>query len=146
MKKLLLSLLLSISALCSYGQSEPTNLITYNVSSQRMVWSDVDKKYIFFDINVRHIESNMWQFMFNDNHTGNITMTNISTGTIYKFTIYQWEIRVNEEGVNYLWIDCLQIVDSQRVTILVNTYPTGKLVSVFIADKQLALFFDSLQD
>lgn len=146
MKKLLFSLLFAVSSLCLYGQSEPTNLITYNTASQRMVWSDVDNEYLFFDINPRHRESNMWQFMFNDNHTGSITMTNISTGTIYKFTIYQWEIRVNDDGINYLWIDCLQVVDSQRITILVNTYPNGKMVSTFMPDKQLCIFFDNLQE
>jgi len=92
----------------------------------------------------RYRDANFWQFTFNDNNTGYVKMTNVSSEDFYEFTIYDWEIRENTNGDDYLWIDAIQKIDYKKVTIIVNTYPSGKLISVFMPDDKLAIFFDNL--
>jgi len=137
---------MTVTTLVTYGQSskQPNNLITHHSSVQRMIWSDVDDEYMFFDLKERYRDANFWQFTFNDNNTGYVKMTNVSSEDFYEFTIYDWEIRENTNGDDYLWIDAIQKIDYKKVTIIVNTYPSGKLISVFMPDDKLAIFFDNL--
>ena len=137
-----------ITTTCAYGQNstdEPSVLITRFTSSDRMVWSEVENKYMFFDLNEREYDPCVWLSYFNDNGTGKIKMINVNNGETYQFSIYDYQMGENDNGI-YLEIDAIQITDSQKVTIIVNEYENGfKMVSVFLPDDNLAIFFDTEQ-
>ena len=143
MKKALLTILLAVSSLTAYSQSGGT-IITKFTSIQRMIWSDIDDKHLFFDLEKRYSDINVWQMNFNENHSGVIKMTSSKTDEVYAFNIYNWEIRTNNYGEDYIWVDVLQVSDSQRCTILINSYDEGKMISIFMPESQLCMFFDNL--
>lgn len=140
-----MGVLMSITTLCAYGQDTYSHL-TDHVKTERMVWSESDNEYLFFDLEERHIDKCFWVFTFNKNRTGDIKMTNAESGDVYTFKIYNWEIRKNNDGREYIWIDVIQSNDSQKLTIIFTSYDTGKMISVFMPDDKLAVFFDNLDD
>lgn len=146
MKKLILVLLVTLTALSAYGQKpaeEPSVLITRNTSTQRMVWSDVEDEWMFFDLVDRYSDNNVWLSYFNSNGSGYMKMVRVSTGEEFAFTIYGYEMRENDRG-EYLWIDALQVHDGQKVTILVQEYGQGiKMVTVFMPTSKVVLYFDT---
>ena len=100
---------------------------------------------MFFDLNEREYDPCVWLSYFNDNGTGKIKMINVNNGETYQFSIYDYQMGENDNGI-YLEIDAIQITDSQKVTIIVNEYENGfKMVSVFLPDDNLAVFFDTEQ-
>ena len=109
-----------------------------------MVWSNVDNKNLFFDLKDRYYDVNVWELNFNDNRSGTIKITNTKTDEVYAFNIYNWEIRTDDNGKDYIWVDVLQISDSQRCTILITSYDSGKMISVFMPESQMCMFFDNL--
>lgn len=146
MKKILLGLLVVLTTLGAYGQNNSHNLITHSSSSQTMVWSDTEKEYMFFDLEKSHPDYCSWMIIYNDNHTGSVKMTNIASDVVYNIIIYNYEILQDDEGMDYIWMDCIQQHNSQKLTITLNSYTNGKFISVFMPDSQLALFFSSLKD
>lgn len=143
---MIFGVLMAITALSAYGQkpsNEPSVLITRNTSTQRMVWSEVDDEWMFFDLTERHPDNNVWLSYFNDNGSGYMKMIRVSNNEEFPFTIYDYEMRENDRG-EYLWIDALQTSDGQKVTILVQEYGEGiKMVSVFMPDSKVVLYFDT---
>lgn len=100
---------------------------------------------MFFDLNEREYDPCVWLSYFNDNGTGKIKMINVNNGETYQFSIYDYQMGENDNGP-YLEIDAIQTTDSQKVTILVNEYSNGfKMVSVFLPDDKLVVFFDTEQ-
>ena len=148
MKKLILGLFVTLTALSAYGQKpaeEPSVLITRNTSTQRMVWSDVQDEWMFFDLTERHSDNNVWLSYFNDNGSGYMKMIRVSNNEEFAFTIYDYEMRENDRG-QYLWIDALQIHDGQKVTVLVQEYGEGiKMVTIFMPKSNVVLYFDTEQ-
>ena len=148
MKKLILGLFVTLTALSAYGQKpteEPSVLITRNTSTQRMVWSDVQDEWMFFDLTERHPDNNVWLSYFNDNGSGYMKMIRVSNNEEFAFTIYDYEMRENDRG-QYLWIDALQIHDGQKVTVLVQEYGEGiKMVTIFMPKSNVVLYFDTEQ-
>ena len=143
MKRILLTFLLAVISLTAYSQNNKT-IITKFTSIQRMVWSNVDNKNLFFDLKDRYYDVNVWELNFNDNRSGTIKITNTKTDEVYAFNIYNWEIRTDDNGKDYIWVDVLQISDSQRCTILITSYDSGKMISVFMPESQMCMFFDNL--
>ena len=148
MKKLLFGLLVTLTTLSAYGQKpaqEPSVLITRHTSTQKMVWSDLDEKWMFFDKDERRPETHVWLTYFNDNGTGYIKMYNISDGEFYEMNIYNYELGENKYGGRSLDIDAVQITDGQKITIIVNEYEdkTNKMVTIFLPSDGLAIFFDT---
>lgn len=147
MKKLLFGLLVTLTTLSAYGQKpaqEPSVLITRHTSTNQMVWSDLDNKWMFFDKDERRPEANVWLTYFNDNGTGYIKMFNVASGDFYEMNIYNYEMGTNQQGGRKLEIDAIQVTDGQKITIIVNEYEEGiKMVSVFLPEDGLAIFFDT---
>jgi len=146
MKKFLFGVLVTLTTLSAYGQKpkeEPSLLITRNTSTQRMVWSDVEDEWMFFDLAERYPDNNVWLTYFNDNGSGYMKMVRVSNNEEFQFTIYKYEMRENERG-EYLWIDALQSFDGQKVTILIQEYGEGiKMITIFMPDSNIVLYFDA---
>jgi hypothetical protein len=146
MKKVLLGLMLTFAVLTANAQSQSGTTIMKRTSSQRMVWSDVDDKWLFFPLRERHYEASVWETLLNDNGTGSIRITNVDSEITYGINIYKWEMRTNDDGQQYIWIEGIQISDSQRLQVIMNSYSNGKMYTVFMPDSQLAIFFDNLTE
>ena len=148
MKKFLLGLLFVLTTAFAYGQkptNEPSVLITRHLSSNRMVWSNTDNKHLFFDLDERAPENCVWLSYFNDNGTGYIKMIKVSNSVVYDFNIYDYVMKEDDNG-QYLRIEAIQTSNGEKVTILVNTYEDDggwKMVSIFLPESDLALFFDT---
>lgn len=147
MKKLLL-ILLTLVSLSTFAQTT-NSVTTLNVATSKMVWSNIDNKYIFVDVDKRHYARFVWTFTFNDNHTGNINSVHVQRGETvkYGFIIYTWEIRQNDNGEDFIWIDAMQVSDSQKVTIMVNrNYHGENMISVFMPESETHLCFDNFDE
>ena len=135
MKKFFFIFLFLISFI-SFGKT--TNVVkTFNTSSSKMVWSDIDEKYLFFDLDERHYSIFEWTISLNQNKTGYIRAIHIErTGdTKYAFNVHNWEIKQNDRGENYIWIDSIQVSDSQKVTLLINkNHYNEQLLSLFMPE------------
>lgn len=110
-----------------------------------MVWSNTDNKHLFFDLDERAPENCVWLSYFNDNGTGYIKMIKVSNSVVYDFNIYDYVMKEDENG-QYLRIEAIQTSNGEKVTILVNTYEDDggwKMVSIFLPESDLALFFDT---
>lgn len=147
MKKLffIFTLLFSI---VSFGQT--TNTVkTFNMSSSRMVWSETDDKFLFFDLDERHYSIFQWTITLNENNTGVISATHIGRDeyTKYNFNIYDWQIKQNDRGENYIWIDAIQVSDSQKVTLLINKNQYNEqLFSLFMPESKIMFIFDNFNE
>ena len=146
MKKLILSFVLALTSFGAFSQNNLHNVITNSISTQRMVWSDIDDEWLFFDLEEEHLEYYSWLVNFNDNHTGTIKITGVKNQKIYDLIIYNWEIRQDEDEKDYIWMDIMQTFNSEKGTIMLNEYPNGKFISVFLPDSQLAIFFSNLEE
>ena len=146
MKRLILGLFVTLTALSAYGQKPdelPSVLITRNTSTQRMVWSDVDDEYMFFDLKDRYRDINIWLSYFNDNGTGYIKMIREYNNEFIELNIYNYEMKEDEEGT-YLKVQAIQAKDGQKVTLIIQDYGDGfKMLTVFMPDDQLAIYFDT---
>lgn len=147
MKKLLL-LLFGLLSFTTLAQSQ-YEITTYYSASSKMVWSDVDNKYLFFNLDERHLARFEWEFILNDNHTGRVSAVHISRNDRdnYNFNIYNYEIRENKDGREYLWIDAIQISDSQKVTFIVDRNSYGEnMISIFMPESDLQIVFDNFDE
>ena len=147
MKKLFFLFVLLFS-LKSFSQTN-TSVSTYNVATSDMVWSDMDEKYLFFPVDERHFAKFVWNFTFNDNYTGAIKSSHIgrTENTNYGFNIYKWEIRNNNDGSEYIWVDAIQVSDSQKVTFIINKNSYGEnMISLFMPEKNKFLTFDNFNE
>ena len=146
MKRLILGLFVTLTALSAYGQKPdelPSVLITRHTSTQRMVWSDVDDEYMFFDLKDRYRDINVWLSYFNDNGTGYIQMIREYNNEFIELNVYNYEIKEDVEGT-YLKVQAIQSKDGQKITVIVQDYGDGfKMVTVFMPDDQLAIYFDT---
>ena len=146
MKRLLFGLLVALTTLSAYGQkplTEPSVLITRNTSTQRMVWSDVDDEFMFFDLKDRYRDINVWLSYFNENGTGYIKMIREYNNEFIELNIYNYEMKEDEEGT-YLKVQAIQAKDGQKVTLIIQDYGDGfKMLTVFMPDDQLAIYFDT---
>ena len=146
MKKILFGLLVALTTLSAYGQKPdelPSVLITRNTSTQRMVWSDVDDEYMFFDLKDRYRDINVWLSYFNDNGTGYIQMIREYNNEFIELNVYNYEIKEDAEGT-YLKVQAIQSKDGQKVTVIIQDYGDGlKMVTVFMPLDQLAIYFDT---
>ena len=146
MKRLILGLFVTLTALSAYGQKPdelPSVLITRNTSTQRMVWSDVDDEYMFFDLKDRYRDINVWLSYFNDNGTGYIQMIREYNNEFIELNVYNYEIKEDAKGT-YLKVQAIQSKDGQKVTLIIQDYGDGfKMVTVFMPDDQLAIYFDT---
>ena len=147
MKKFFFIFLFLISFI-SFGQT--TNVVkTFNTSSSKMVWSDIDEKYLFFDLDERHYSIFEWTISLNQNNTGYIQAIHIErTGdTKYAFNVHNWEIKQNDRGENYIWIDSIQVSDSQKVTLLINkNHYNEQLLSLFMPESNIMFIFDNFNE
>ena len=146
MKKLLV-VLLGLMSFVMMGQTK--YLTTYYSTVSNMVWSQSDQKYLFFELEPRHLSRFEWTFNFNENHTGTIYSNHHQRGEVtkYGFNIYKWEIRQMDDGRDYIWIDAIQVSDSQKVTFIIdkNTYGEN-LVSLFMLESNKHLTFDNFDE
>jgi hypothetical protein len=143
MKKIILGILLTITTLSSFGQNTTTS-VTRHVSTDKMVWSDSDEKWVFISNEDRRNETVVWEFTLDEDRTGKIKANSVDTEDIYTFTVYNWEIRVNDSGLEYLWIEMVQNVNNEKGTFMINVYPEGRVYSAFLPKSNLVVYFDNL--
>ena len=147
MKRLILAFVVAVTSFGAYAQTK-ADIVTKHRHMQTMVWSDTEGEYMFFDYNSigREDFDAFWHFELKEVGTGNVKMTDIATEEYYLFSIYKWEIRTDKNGEQFIWIDFIEPKTSDRGTILVNDYPgEGKMISIFMPESKLAIFFDNLK-
>ena len=147
MKKLILAFVVAVTSFGAYAQTK-ADIVTKHRHMQTMVWSDTEGEYMFFDQDDygRTDYSVFWQFELKEIGTGYIKMNDIETGKYYEFSVYKWEIRTDKNGKQFIWIDFIEPITSDRGTILFNDYSgEGKMISIFMPESKLAIFFDSLK-
>lgn len=145
MKKILFGLLVALTTLSAYGQNSVKDvnvLVTHNLSTQRMVWSDSQNEYMFFDLAERYTEHNVFLSDFNNDGSGYIKLIRVESSDVYEFTVYNYETRSNDKG-DYIWIDAIQIVDSQKVTFIIQELgEKNKMLTLFMPESKLVIYFD----
>jgi hypothetical protein len=121
------------------------NVITDQLRIDNMIWNQSLEKFSYFEKEARHYNKVVWEFTLNNNHTGSIKVTELGDGDKYGFNIYNWEFRKNEQGQDFIWADVIQVSNSEKATIMVNSNQLKQqMVSVFMPDSRLVLFFDNM--
>lgn len=139
MKKYLLIALTALSTTL-FGQISG-RMITHHVSTQSMVWSDVDQEYFYFPKAERYYEDNLIETTLNDDKSGKIVITNIATEDRYDFLIHD-AIFDNQRGT--ITLQCIEVNTSTRCTIVVVADGPNRLVSVFMPTEKLVVHLDNL--
>ena len=82
------------------------------------------------------------------NGSGYIQVDNITDNEKYGITIYLWEVRTNDKGEQYVWIDGVERKDFEKLTILVSKGPqeNTNMISAFLPESQMAIFFDNFNE
>ena len=145
MKKLLFILAFATTSL--FGQ-QTYNIVTHGTSIQNMVWSTYDEEYVFVENKPRHYKRVLWTITLIPNGSGYIQVDNITDNEKYGITIYLWEVRTNDKGEQYVWIDGVERKDFEKLTILVSKGPQDNtnMISAFLPESQMAIFFDNFNE
>ena len=144
MKKVLLTLAVVFTALTAAAQNT-FNVVTDKMEINDMIWNPSLKEYFFFEKEARTYKKVVWEVTLNSNHTGAIRVTELKDGDKYGFNIYNWEFRQNDKGKDFIWIDAIQVSNSEKVTIMVDANALKQqLISIFMPDSKVALFFDNM--
>jgi hypothetical protein len=143
MKKIL-GLILLLSSFFISAQNT-FNVITDQLRIDNMIWNQSLEEFSYFEKEARHYSKVVWEFTLNSNHTGSVKVTELGDGDKYGFNIYNWEFRKNEQGQDFIWADVIQVSNSEKATIMVNSNQLKQqMVSVFMPDSRLVLFFDNM--
>jgi hypothetical protein len=141
MKKLFLLFFVLISFV-SFGQLSGTILTTARTINS-MNWSELDKKFIFFETVPRGRSNWRWIFDVDQSKIGNIQAEDLNDNEWFKFNVYDWE-NINMEGATAVIFKTIQQNGGQKVEIIVAKYPSGnQMISVFINEDDLAVYFDN---
>lgn len=112
-----------------------------------MIWSSVDEKFLFFEKVERHYSKVVWEFILNDNGTGTVKVTELGDGDKYGFNIYSWEVKQNEKNRDYIWMDAIQVSNSEKVTVMVNSNDLQQqMITIFLPDSKMCIFFDNMSN
>lgn len=142
--KRIFTYLLFFLPLLSFAQNS-YNIVTDKVRIDDMVWSSVDEEFLFFEKVPRRLSTVVWEFTLNDNKTGVVRVTELEDGDKYGFTVYDWNIRQDNYERDYIWIDAIQVSNSEKVTIMVQPNELKQhLISVFMPDSKICIFFDNM--
>lgn len=141
MKRLLLLFFVLIS-FTSYGQLSGT-ILTTSRTINSMNWSELDQKFLFFETVPRGRSNWRWIFDIDPSKVGNIQAEDLGENDWYKFNVYDWE-NINVEGATAVIFRTIQQNGGQKCEIIVAKYPSGnQMISVFIAEDKLAVYFDN---
>ncbi len=145
MKKLLFILAFATTSL--FGQ-KTYNIVTHGTTIQNMVWSSSDEEYVFIENKSRHYKRVLWTITLSENRSGYIQVDNITDNEKYGITIYLWEVRTDDKGGQYVWIDGIQQKDFEKLTILISKGPeeNTNMISAFLPESQMAIFFDNFNE
>ena len=144
MKKVLLTLAVLFATLTAVAQNT-YNIVTVNMRMDDMVWSKADEQFLYFEKIQRHYQKVIWEVTLNDNQTGTIKVTELGDGDKYGFNIYNWDVRTDDKGLDYVWMDAIQVSNSEKVTIMVSGNALKQqLISVFMPDSKVCIFFDNM--
>ena len=124
MKKLLLILLTTLFTVTSYAQELfHRTVTTTNASTNQMVWSYSDNKYIFIDNQDKMSFLAKWEFSFNDNGGS------IISGNIF-YTIKKYYTTKTEEGVDIVFITAYNHKIDRDIDVILGS-PEGELFMAF---------------
>ena len=147
MKKLLF-LLVTLLSLSAFGQTKGV-IVTHYFSTQRMVWSDVDNEWLFFDNDDLTRRSCQWNFTLEDDGSGTVYMEElIKDGDEYELVIYDWNITPigDCDGIDSKFI---QKIDGQKGSVMIQKCIVGGVakhaISIFLPETQLFIYFDNFQ-
>ena len=144
MKKVLLTLAVVFTALTAAAQNT-FNVVTDKMEISNMVWSETLQEHSFFEKEARTYKKVVWEVTMNNNHTGTVKVTELKDGDKYGFNIYNWEFRKDNKGQDFIWMDAIQVSNSEKVTILVSANEQKQqMISVFMPDSKIAIFFDNM--
>jgi len=117
-------------------------IFTDHTTANDMVWSDIEKKFMFFDKIDRFEEFNMIETNVNSFGTGTIVITKIKTRQMYTFTVYKTEVNQNDEGRDYVKFECIEVDSGNQCTFIFLTSGDKRLVNVMLPADKLAIFMD----
>jgi len=144
MKKLLLTLLVVLTT--NLSAQITGRMITDHTSTQDMVWSEVESKYMFFNKLARCEEYNMIETNVNQSNTGKIVITDIKTKVTYTFTVYQVNYDKTEEGTEFVRCECIEVQTGDQCTFIFTKYGDHRMVSIMMPSSRLAVFMDDFGD
>lgn len=140
MKKLLLILLVVLTT--NLSAQITGRMITDHTSTQDMIWSEIEGKYMFFPKVERHEEYNMIETNINQAGTGKIIVTDIKTKEIFTWTVYNVGYNKNEEGTEFINCECIEVQTGNQCTFIFSKYGDHRMVSVMMPTSQIAVFMD----
>ena len=144
MKKLLLTLLVVLTT--NLSAQITGRMITDHTSTQDMVWSEVESKYMFFNKLARYEEYNMIETNVNQSNTGKIVITDIKTKVTYTWTVYQVNYDKTEEGTEFVRCECIEVQTGDQCTFIFTKYGDHRMVSIMMPSSRLAVFMDDFGD
>ena len=78
---------------------------------------------------------------------------NIAPAAPYMFEVADYnadgilDVFVVDDGADYLWIDAIQVSDSQKVTLLINkNMYNEQIFSLFMPESNIMLVFDNFNE
>jgi len=144
MKKLLLTLFVVLTT--NLSAQITGRMITDHTSTQDMVWSEVEGKYMFFNKLARYEEYNMIETNVNQSNTGKIVITDIKTKVTYAWTVYQVNYDKTEEGTEFVRCECIEVQTGDQCTFIFTKYGDHRMVSIMMPSSRLAIFMDDFGD
>lgn len=144
MKKLFLILLVVLTT--NLSAQITGRMITDHTSTQDMVWSEVEGKYMFFNKLARYEEYNMIETNVNQSNTGKIVITDIKTKATYTWTVYQVNYDKTEEGTEFVLCECVEVQTGDQCTFIFTKYGDHRMVSIMMPSSRLAIFMDDFGD
>jgi hypothetical protein len=142
-KKLILATFVCVSSVTSFAQASG-RIITHHTTVNSMVWSEVEDKYMYFPKAARHVEHNLIESNINNTGSGKILITNVESEDHYDFMVHEADYSQAAEGI--VRLECIEVATSTRCTILIQAREGGRMVTVFMPDEQLVVFYDNLQE
>ena len=120
-------------------------IITNHVSTDDMVWSDLEDKFMFFRREERHIQYALIETKLNKEMTGRVTITLVESESVYTFTVYDYSIRQPEVG-EMMFLECIEISTGDKCTIIFHQIDNTRVISVMMPGANLAVYFDNMED
>lgn len=143
MKKILT---LALSALTLTLSAQVTGrIITDHVKVDDLVWSDLEKEWMFFENTERYPEFNMIETDLKSDLSGKLRVTNIQDRQIYDFLVIESNFEESEYG-EMMVMECMEVSSGDKCTIIVHKIGNEHMISLMLPGSRMAIFFDNLSE
>jgi len=125
-----------------FGQVSGVILTTHETVSD-MIWSKIDNEFIFFEKKPRRRANCRWTIEIDNRNIGYIQMEELDSDDYYRFNIYSMELIKLEQGDGVMFKG-IQANGGQKTEVIISKNERGEqMIAVFMAEDQLAVYFDN---